>query len=106
MADLFRMDQIGPRGAFFPIFGDGNTPAAIIVSSIILWTVHFMILRGIQGAAFINKVVTVAKIVPIFVFIVIMAFAFKYNLFAANSGAAATAQPTSSTRCAALRRRD
>ena len=71
-------------GAFFPIFGDGNTPAAIIVSSIILWTVHFMVLRGIQGAAFINKVVTVAKIVPIFVFIAIMAFAFKYDLFAAS----------------------
>ncbi len=71
-------------GAFFPIFGDGNTPAAVIISSIILWAVHFMILRGIQGAAYINKVVTVAKIVPILVFIGIMAFAFKYDLFAAS----------------------
>jgi arginine:ornithine antiporter/lysine permease len=71
-------------GAFFPIFGDGNTPAAVIVSSIVLWAVHFMILRGIKEAAFINKVVTVAKILPIFVFIVIMAFAFKADLFAAS----------------------
>lgn len=71
-------------GAFFPIFGDGNTPAAIIVSSVILWAVHFMILRGIKEAAFINKVVTVAKIVPIFVFIVIMAVTFKADLFAAS----------------------
>ena len=71
-------------GAFFPIFGDGNTPAAVIVSSIILWAVHFMILRGIKEAAFINKVVTVAKIVPIFVFLVIMAVAFKADLFAAS----------------------
>jgi arginine:ornithine antiporter/lysine permease len=71
-------------GAFFPIFGDGNTPAAVIVSSIILWAMHFMILRGIKEAAFINKVVTVAKILPIFVFIGIMAFAFKADLFATS----------------------
>lgn len=71
-------------GAFFPVFGDGNTLMAVIVSSIILWSVHFMILRGIQGAAFINKVVTIAKIVPIFVFIAIMAYAFKFDLFAAS----------------------
>lgn len=71
-------------GAFFPIFGDGNTPTAVFISSIILWAVHFMILRGIKEAAFINKVVTVAKIVPIFVFIVFMAFVFQYDLFAAS----------------------
>lgn len=71
-------------GAFFPVFGDGNTPSAVIVSSLILWAVHFMILRGIKEAAFINKVVTFAKIVPIFVFIVIMAVAFQFDLFADN----------------------
>lgn len=71
-------------GAFFPVFGDGNTPAAIIVSSVILWAVHFMILRGIKEAAFINKIVTVAKIVPIVLFIVVMAFAFRAGLFGAS----------------------
>ncbi|MCF8003298.1 MAG: basic amino acid/polyamine antiporter [Chromatiaceae bacterium] len=71
-------------GAFFPVFGDGNTPQAVIVSSIVLWSFHFMILRGIKEAAFINKVVTVAKILPIFVFIAFMIFAFDYELFAAS----------------------
>ncbi len=42
---------------------------------------HFMILKGIQQAAFINSIVTVAKIIPIMVFIVIMIFAFKMDLF-------------------------
>lgn len=69
-------------GAFFPVFGDGNTPAAVFVSSIILWSIHFMVLRGIKEAAFINKVVTIAKIVPIFIFIAFMAFSFHYELFA------------------------
>lgn len=59
----------------------GNTIPAIIASSVILWSVHFMILRGIKEAAFINKVVTFAKIIPIFVFIVILIFAFQKDLF-------------------------
>ena len=71
-------------GAFFPVFGDGNTVTAIIVASIGIWLFHFMILRGVQQAAFINQVVTIAKIVPILIFIVILIFAFKGDLFSAN----------------------
>ena len=71
-------------GAFFPIFGDGNTVAAIAVASIGIWAFHFMILRGVQQAAFINSIVTVAKVIPILVFIVIMFFAFKLDLFRLN----------------------
>jgi arginine:ornithine antiporter / lysine permease len=71
-------------GAFFPIFGDGNTVAAVLVSSVALWLFHFMILRGVKGAAAINTVVTVAKVIPIIVFIVILLAAFKVDLFRAN----------------------
>ncbi|HEY4201909.1 MAG TPA: basic amino acid/polyamine antiporter [Devosiaceae bacterium] len=71
-------------GAFFPVFGDGNTITAIIVASIGIWAFHFMILRGVQQAAFINMVVTIAKIVPILVFILLLIFAFKFDLFSAN----------------------
>ena len=71
-------------GAFFPVFGDGNTVTAIIVASIGIWLFHFMILRGVQQAAFINQVVTIAKILPILTFIVILIFAFNGDLFSAN----------------------
>lgn len=71
-------------GAFFPMFGDGNTIAAIVVASVGIWLFHFMILRGIEQAAFINTVVTVAKILPILTFILILFFAFKFDLFRAN----------------------
>ncbi|HSO07059.1 MAG TPA: basic amino acid/polyamine antiporter [Pelomicrobium sp.] len=71
-------------GAFFPVFGDGNTVIAILVASVGIWAFHFLILRGTQQAAFINQVVTIAKIVPILVFIGILIFAFKYDLFSAN----------------------
>src|SRR5215467_9177255 len=71
-------------GAFFPVFGDGNTPIAILVASVGIWAFHFTILRGVQQAAFINTVVTVAKVVPIFIFILILLFAFRLDLFRAN----------------------
>jgi arginine:ornithine antiporter/lysine permease len=71
-------------GAFFPIFGEGNTVTAIVVASIGIWLFHFMILRGVQQAAAINTIVTMAKIVPILVFIVILILAFKADLFHAN----------------------
>lgn len=71
-------------GAFFPVFGDGNTVVAILVASAGIWLFHFMILRGTQQAAVINSIVTVAKIVPILVFIVLLIFAFKLDLFSYN----------------------
>ena len=71
-------------GAFFPIFGEGNTVVAIVVASIGIWLFHFLILRGVQQAAFINTIVTIAKIVPILIFILILLFSFKAELFQTN----------------------
>jgi len=71
-------------GAFFPVFGDGNTLTAIIVSSIGLWLFHFMILRGVQQATFINTIVTIAKVIPLLIFVVIMIGAFNADLFSRN----------------------
>src|SRR5450830_1386102 len=68
-------------GYFFPIFGEGNTPAAVIGASVLLWAVHFLVLRGIKEAAFINLVTTVAKIVPL---VLIAVFAFKLDIFTAD----------------------
>ncbi|MEB0040481.1 MULTISPECIES: arginine-ornithine antiporter [unclassified Pseudomonas] len=71
-------------GYFFPIFGQGNTPAAIVGASILLWAVHFLVLRGIKEAAFINLVTTVAKVVPLLLFVLIAVFAFKLDIFTAD----------------------
>lgn len=71
-------------GAFFPVFGDGNTITAIAFASIGIWIFHFIILKGIKQATFINSVVTVAKIIPIITFILILFFAFKADVFSAN----------------------
>ena len=71
-------------GYFFPIFGKGDTVAAIVGASVLLWALHFLVLRGIKEAAFINTVTTVAKVVPLFLFILICLFAFKLDIFTAD----------------------
>ena len=71
-------------GYFFPIFGEGNTVAAVIGASVLLWAVHFLVLRGIKEAAFINLVTTVAKVVPLLLFVMIAIFAFKLDIFTAD----------------------
>src|SRR5215468_5499581 len=65
-------------------FGHGDTLAAVALGSAGLWIFHYLITRGVQGAAVINKIVTVAKIVPIVTFVLVAIFAFKAHVFAAN----------------------
>ncbi len=71
----------GALGYFFPAFGEGNTPAAVLGASVVVWVVHAMVLRGIQGAAVLNAVVTLAKVVPLLLFIVLVAMAFQVSTF-------------------------
>ena len=71
-------------GYFVPMFGEGNTLPAVIGASLVLWGVHFLVLRGIREAAFVNLVTTIAKIVPLILFIVITAVAFRLDVFTAD----------------------
>ncbi len=71
-------------GYFFPTFEGGATVSAVIGASIVLWVVHAMVLRGIRGAALVNTIVTIAKIVPILTFVAIAAVGFKAGLFTAD----------------------
>ena len=82
---VFIMSTIG---AVVPAFGDGDTIIAIAISSAALWGFFLLIRRGIKEAAAINRIVTVAKIVPIIVFILLALFALKPDVFAANWGGA------------------
>ena len=71
-------------GIFIPAFEGGTTVPAIIGASILLWIVHYMTLRGVRTAAFVNTIVTIAKIVPILTFIAIAAAGFKAGLFSSD----------------------
>ena len=71
-------------GKLFPVFGAGDTVAAFVLGSAGLWIFALLIARGVQEAAWINKIVTVAKVVPIVTFVVVAIFALKAHVFSAN----------------------
>lgn len=48
-----------------------------VVCSALLWFMHFMILRGVEGAGKFNFIATVAKVVGFVFFIIISLFAFQ-----------------------------
>lgn len=70
--------------ALFPALGDGSTVLAVVLSSIGLWLFFFMISRGVQQAAIINRIATIAKIVPIVVFIVLALIMLDAGYFSDN----------------------
>ena len=71
-------------GQFLPVFGDGSTPVAILSATVIVWTVHMLVLRGVKEAAALNTIATIAKIVPIGIFVVVLIAGFKADVFALN----------------------
>ncbi|MER5945737.1 basic amino acid/polyamine antiporter [Streptomyces sp. NPDC001904] len=75
-------------GAIAPALGDGDTFLAIVLSSVGLWAFFLLIRRGVKEAATINRIVTVAKLVPIVVFVILALFFFKPHVFAENWGGA------------------
>jgi arginine:ornithine antiporter/lysine permease len=59
----------------------GPTILGIVLASVILWTVHFLIVRGVQGATLVNLVVTIAKAIPLILFAIIVVVAFNFSTF-------------------------
>lgn len=71
-------------GHYWPVFGDGNTVPAVACASAMLWGTHALVLRGIREAALINQVTTVAKLLPLLAFVLLVALAFKPQVFGAD----------------------
>ena len=63
------------------ILGEGNTPVAIALGSVLIWGVHALVLRGIRLAAFVNIITTIAKLVPLVVLCVALLLAFHLDTF-------------------------
>lgn len=58
-------------GSVLPAFGEGDTLLSVAVTSAMLWAFHLFVLRGTKNAAALNTIVTVAKLVPIVLFLVV-----------------------------------
>ncbi|MFG2547831.1 basic amino acid/polyamine antiporter [Streptomyces sp. NPDC048594] len=75
-------------GSVWPALGDGDTALAVVLSSLGLWAFFWIIRRGVKEATAINKVVTVAKLVPIVFFVILALVYFEPGVFADNFGGA------------------
>ena len=71
-------------GAFFDSFGEGDTVLAVGLGTAGVWLFHYLIARGVRDAAIINRIVTVFKILPILVFIVVLFVNFDAGVFSDN----------------------
>ena len=76
-------------GGLLPgVFSDPVTgnPAigGVIIVSLVLWAITFLVIRGVESAAFLNAVVMVVKIASILVFIAFAIFSFNAGLFTAD----------------------
>ena len=71
-------------GTFFSSFGDGDTVLAVAVATAGVWLFHYLVARGVRDAAVVNRIVTVFKIIPILVFIVVLFVNFDAGVFTDN----------------------
>ena len=76
----------GSIGYFFPVFGEGNNLLSVICASAVIWFFCFLVLRGVKEAAGLNILTTIAKLIPLAVFMVAIIFigAFDLDIFLAN----------------------
>lgn len=69
-------------GHYVPMFSPENRLTSGICVSILTWVIFLMLTRGVQQAALMNIVTTVAKILPILAFIILIAFlGFSWDRF-------------------------
>ncbi|MBO0610317.1 basic amino acid/polyamine antiporter [Myceligenerans salitolerans] len=71
-------------GQWFPALGAGDTVPALALSTVGLWLFFLLVRRGVKEATAINRIVTVAKVIPIIVFVLLALFVLDPAAFAGN----------------------
>lgn len=70
-------------GTFFPeVFGDtGTSWPSIIVASIVMWLLYALVSHGVEKSVRVNTVITIIKIMPLALFIVLAVTCFNFGVF-------------------------
>jgi arginine:ornithine antiporter / lysine permease len=69
---------------FSSSFGDGTSYLSLVVGSSLIWIVTLLCIYGLRSAALLNLIITIIKIIPIIVFILVITISFKSSVFTAN----------------------
>ncbi|MDH0094138.1 basic amino acid/polyamine antiporter [Achromobacter mucicolens] len=72
-------DQIFPG-----VFTNGNNLNSIICGSILIWGYNYLVLSGTKVAGFVNTIGTIAKLVPLVLFVFILGFLIDYSQLLSN----------------------
>ena len=80
----FATMMISTIGYFYPAFLPGNTLPCIIIASIVMWALTYLVIRGVESAAFLNAIVMVCKVAAIAVTLIFGIFLFNAGIFTAD----------------------
>lgn len=67
-----------------PVLGEGDTWVSFFISAAAVWGFFLLIRRGVKEAAAINFIVTVAKLVPLALFLILVIFFVRWDVFVGN----------------------
>lgn len=71
-------------GRFLPIFEEGNNLISILVASVVLWGLCFLVNKGVEGAAALNTIITLCKLLPLGLYIILGILFFDLDTFMSN----------------------
>ncbi|MBR4399976.1 MAG: amino acid permease [Aeriscardovia sp.] len=71
-------------GNFLPIFKGGQNLPSVLLSCAVVWLITLLVSMGLKSASFVNALVTVCKLIPLLVFLVVMFAAFKSGIFTSH----------------------
>ncbi len=72
-------------GAWVPALGAGDTVLALVLSSVGLWLFFALVRQGIREATAINRIVTIAKLVPILVFVLLAVLGVRPRVYSRHA---------------------
>ncbi len=64
---------------FAPQLGGGNTLVSVVLASCFLWLLAYLLTRGVRLATVVNLVITLAKLVPLALFILCVVLLSKFD---------------------------
>lgn len=66
---------------FFPVLNAAGIWPKVLVCSLLIWSMHFLVLRGVSSAALLNAIATIGKLVPVLVVIIACMVVFNFEVF-------------------------
>ena len=71
-------------GYFFPVFGDGKNWPSMIGGSVLIWTMHFIVLSGVKRAAGLNVFSSLVNMITICVVLIVLALFIRGGQFSVD----------------------